>query len=200
MIKFRGKSINTGTIVYGDLINVRTSLNPTIVTDSGASYTVDDSSVAQLIGLDENGNEVYEGDMVQDNLGNTYTAEISKLILPQNTLSHTEALQFLPAYRHLTLVKPKPTTDLVELMKNRYYALVFMTDDKEYMFQSNNIKYYCKVYPDNSFQFFCKVPAYFNVFKSEIGNNILDDEEFKEIHYTFTNGVEFETGGNNDEL
>lgn len=200
MIKFRGKSINTGTIVYGDLINVKTSLDPTIITDSGASYIVGESSIAQLIGLDEDGNEVYEGDMVQDNLGNTYTAEISKLILPPNSMSHTEALQFLPEYHHLTLVKPKPTTDLMEIMKNRYYTLVFMTDDKEYMFQSNNRKYYCKVHSDNSFQFFCKVPAYFNVLKSEIGNNILDDEEFKELHYTFTNGVEFETGGNNDEL
>ena len=56
-IKFRGKRTVTGRFVYGNLLF-----------DFGVTYVggweVDPDSVAQLVGRDKNGREVYEGDIV----------------------------------------------------------------------------------------------------------------------------------------
>ncbi|MBR3499703.1 MAG: hypothetical protein IKO05_12085 [Selenomonadaceae bacterium] len=64
-IKFRGRDIETGEYVYAELGQVSAEINPeylTFITDD--LYTVDTESVAQLIGIDANGREVYEGDTV----------------------------------------------------------------------------------------------------------------------------------------
>ena len=65
-IKFRGQRIkfkNNGELVYGYFsMNGRTAL---IWYDEGrAGAIVDPDSVAQLVGYDKDGNEVYEGDKV----------------------------------------------------------------------------------------------------------------------------------------
>ena len=62
-IKFRGRAKYNGKFVYGDLAHVAgmTAVDCT---------AVDPESVAQLIGVDKNDNEIYEGD--------TYTAHNSK--------------------------------------------------------------------------------------------------------------------------
>ena len=55
-IKFRGKRIDTGEYVFGDLLQGVV----TKIVNSFAEYFVDKESVAELAGYDENGNEVYK--------------------------------------------------------------------------------------------------------------------------------------------
>lgn len=72
LIKFRGRARN-GEFVYGDLIH---SWGSTSIFDGEHRYTVEPESVAQFIGLDKNGLEVYEGDKLIDDPENEFTAEI----------------------------------------------------------------------------------------------------------------------------
>ena len=64
-IKFRGRKFD-GTIVYGDFVHtVPMSSFPGVVDFEGFVHEVEPESVAQLIAVDCNGREVYEGDMVE---------------------------------------------------------------------------------------------------------------------------------------
>ena len=64
-IKFRAKRINSADYVYGFFGRTPSTNKPLIVDVSAfKSYTVEENSVAQLIGYDAEGNEVYEGDIV----------------------------------------------------------------------------------------------------------------------------------------
>lgn len=65
-IRFRGRDIETGEYVYAELGQVSAEINPeylTFITDD--IHTVDTESVAQLIGIDADGKEIYEGDYVE---------------------------------------------------------------------------------------------------------------------------------------
>lgn len=62
-IKFRGRDIETGRTVYGGY-KVGRCGEPIIITNFTAAYEVTPDSVAQLIGIDAHGREVYEGDTV----------------------------------------------------------------------------------------------------------------------------------------
>lgn len=77
-IKFRGKRIDTGAFVYGDLIHrndgdvaIYTNLdtwgeNPDDVDAYGDSFRVSKSTIGQFTGLhDNNGREIYEGDILK---------------------------------------------------------------------------------------------------------------------------------------
>ena len=66
-IKFRGRRVDTGEFVYGDLIQFKTALLPAVhyfILHNGCQDEVEPDSVAQLVGRDVNGKEVYEGDIV----------------------------------------------------------------------------------------------------------------------------------------
>ena len=70
-IKFRGKRIiDTSILVHGDLRH-----DDDEIFISG--WVVDPESVAQLVGYDCDGNEVYEGDTIEFN-GCTYTARLEE--------------------------------------------------------------------------------------------------------------------------
>ncbi len=84
-IKFRGHAISDSCgqsvdrIVYGDLFHEWNKLC-ILDDDDGDIYEVDPESVAQLVGHDSNGNEVYEGDTVVLNTPDyhiEYTAHLS---------------------------------------------------------------------------------------------------------------------------
>lgn len=83
-IKFRGKSFKTGKLVYGDLIQskgatgiIATDINDVIQDAKRHNIPkgligVEPETVAQLVGYDCDGNEVYEGDVIQTPEGKDY--------------------------------------------------------------------------------------------------------------------------------
>lgn len=84
-IKFRGKRIDNGEWVYGDLLNEywisgNTFLKTAIRYKIGDYYSfpieVDPTTVGQLTGLkDRNGKEIYFKDIVKDPSGNYFVVE-----------------------------------------------------------------------------------------------------------------------------
>lgn len=85
-IKFRGRSINSGELVYGDLVHTDTeAVNIRYIEKNFCGVAgrvvifvkeVEPYSVAQLIGYDADGNEVYEGDTLFDNYGKSEVADL----------------------------------------------------------------------------------------------------------------------------
>lgn len=75
LIKIRWKDIN-GTTFYSHLEISCGCL--CLCTASPPSYhgEIDEESVAQLVGYDMNGNEIYEGDKFKDKYGHIHTARL----------------------------------------------------------------------------------------------------------------------------
>ena len=69
-IKFRGRDIDTGKIVYAELGEIMKTPDPGYLTFIPCeAYYVEADSIAQLVGVDKDGNEVYEDDLVTDKNG-----------------------------------------------------------------------------------------------------------------------------------
>lgn len=64
-IKFRGRDKETGKIVYAELGEIMKTPDPGCLTFVPCeAYYVEADSIAQLVGYDKDGNEIYEGDKV----------------------------------------------------------------------------------------------------------------------------------------
>lgn len=68
-IKFRGVDIDTGEFVYAELGQVSAEINDeylSFITDD--MHLVDADTIVQLVGFDADGREVYEGDIIVDDI------------------------------------------------------------------------------------------------------------------------------------
>lgn len=75
-IKFRGRDIDSGKSVCGDFVHVvPMSSFPGIIDCDGIVHDVAPDTIAQLVGYDSNGSEVYEGDTVFEEYLNGETHE-----------------------------------------------------------------------------------------------------------------------------
>lgn len=70
-IKFRGKRSDNGEFVFGSYCyedygkrDARLGILHAIIDEGGEEFIVDADSIAQLVGVDKNGREVYEGDKI----------------------------------------------------------------------------------------------------------------------------------------
>ena len=77
IIKFRGKKRKDGKFIYGSYVHITPmSSFPSIIDNEGFYEEVDPDSVAQFVGYDADGKEVYEGDKLVDSNGNEFFAEL----------------------------------------------------------------------------------------------------------------------------
>ena len=82
-IKFRGRDPITGKFVYYDLKVIDGYLG-TVTTDD-YNY-VQNSSIAQLVGYDKDGKEIYEGDIVVSEYGDEIVARLMDNLPPKAKL------------------------------------------------------------------------------------------------------------------
>ena len=81
-IKFRGKRLDNGELIYGDLLHygkyevcIRSYSSPD--KNSFSTLPIDSKSIAQFVGYDSDGNGVYEGDICHcEELGDCHIALI----------------------------------------------------------------------------------------------------------------------------
>ena len=73
-IKFRGRGLKDKKLYYGSYVHTMPQSSfPAILDNDGFYNEVDPESVTQFVGYDMNGDGVYEGDMVKDNYGESFS-------------------------------------------------------------------------------------------------------------------------------
>ena len=102
-IKFRGRDVHTGKYRYGDI--TQTAIG--ILMDDG--YEVASDSIAQLVGYDKNGNEVYEGDTVIEEYLDGEVREHVARLESMTQVPETAQFYFFPFPAPFTTLKePSP--------------------------------------------------------------------------------------------
>lgn len=104
-IKFCGIDTKTGKYAYGDFVHyVPLSTFPGIVDEDGFVHEIFPDSVAQLIGYDADGREVYEGDALyldlpEDNFHKEYKATMRREALANDGCFHAIGKVYLKCER-----------------------------------------------------------------------------------------------------
>lgn len=110
-IKFRGRDVTTGTVIYGNFVYDAVGKPFIVLYKSKREFElahVDPDSVAQLVGYDVDGKEVYEDDTLTDILGNEYTAKTRIELTCDDAQSCTGKAYYAGTVDNLQLVsKPK---------------------------------------------------------------------------------------------
>ena len=84
-IKFRGRDIR-GRTLFGD---IRHNNGGCFMFDGDFWYEVDSDSIAQFVGYDKDGREIYEGDELTDNRAEFTGDKVTAVLQPY--LRHTKA-------------------------------------------------------------------------------------------------------------
>ena len=103
-IKFRGRRIDNGEYVYGDLL---TGGNEFAIINDTLRAMVDPDTVAQLVGYDKDGKEVYEGDAVIEEYVEGESKEHVARLESMTQVPETALFYFFPF--------PAPFTTLKEI-------------------------------------------------------------------------------------
>ena len=82
-IKFRGKRSDNGEFVYGNLAHIHPEFYI-------GGREVNPESVAQLVGYDCDGREVYEGDFLVNDNGDGFFAELVGAVLTDEGFLHAD--------------------------------------------------------------------------------------------------------------
>ena len=91
-IKFRGRDIDTGEFVYAELGQVSAEISDeylSFITDD--MHLVDADTIAQFVGYDRDGNEVYEGDIFVVPCGTEIAARFIDNLTPNAKLKEAQS-------------------------------------------------------------------------------------------------------------
>ena len=111
-VKFRGIVLATGETIFGDLVHDESF---TYIGNPSRNFfnicLVDPDSVAQLIGYDCNGNEIYEGDILINEKGTEFQAVLKGLSVGIDNRSYRRYLDD-PIYKKYYRLKGKDYEEL----------------------------------------------------------------------------------------